>query len=435
MTSEKASRSKTASTDGIQDAGEARLRFLLGQMPGILWTTDEELRLTSTVGTGLSAMKSRPNQELGRRIGDLFPTNPEPEAAHRRALAGSSAAYETSYKGRVVSCHVDPLVDEDSKVVGVVGVAVDITDARDAENRLAARFATTRVLAECATFAEAAPRVLETLCTGLGWDAGAVWEPDGEVRVLRCRQVWQPLGTPPLESLEMSRRIVLPECVGLPGRVWRNGEVEWVADVGPDGRCPRGLIAAAEGLHATCGFAVRVDHEVRAVLEIFSRSVRPEDRATLDMLADVGFQMGQFLVRVRAVEELARSQAQLAQAQKIAHLGSWEWDIVKNRVLWSDELYRIFGLAPQSVVVSYDFFLDRVHPEDRQRVSDVVAHAVTGHEPHLAFEHRIVRDDGTMRTLSARAELVTDSAGQPIRITGTAQDVTDAPDPQGGRRR
>jgi PAS domain S-box-containing protein len=414
--------------------GEARLRFLLSQMPGILWTTDEELRLTSTVGSGLSAMNSRPNQELGKTIGQLFPTNPTPEAAHRRALAGTSATYETAYKGRVVSCHVDPLVDEHSRVVGVVGVAVDITEARHAENRLAARFAVTRVLAESATFAEAAPRVIETLCTGLGWDGGAVWEPDGGVRVLRCTQVWQPEGAAPFEVLEMSRRIVLPESVGLPGRVWRSGEAEWVTDVGPDGRCPRGAIAASEGLHATCGFSVRVNGDVRAVLEIFSRTVLSEERATLDMLSDVGFQMGQFLVRVHAVEDLARSQKQLSDAEKIAHLGCWEWDIVKNRVVWSDELYRIFGLVPQSVAVSYDFFLERVHPEDRQRVSDSVAQAVTGQQPNMAFEHRIVREDGTVRTLSAHAELVADGTGAPLRLTGTAQDITDGPGLRAVRR-
>ncbi len=409
------------------DTSAAQLRFLLDQIPGVLWTTDLELRLTSSVGSGLAAMKSRPNARLGERIGDLFPTDAEPEAAHRRALAGHSATYVASYKGRIVRCHVDPLLDESGTLMGTVGVSVDVTDARLAELGLATRFAVTRVLSKSATVGEAAPGALETLGLGLDWDAGIVWVTDAEAKVLRCQWTWQKPGTAALEVLGLSRRIVLPPSTGLPGRVWVSGDPDWVEDLVRDGRCPRGGAAIQDGLRSACAFAVRLDADVRAVVELFSRSERPRDEAGVALLADVGLHMGQFLVRVRAAEDLARSRAQLAEAQKIAHMGSWEWDIVADRVAWSDELYRIYGLVPQEASVNYHFFLDRVHPDDRQEVSDVVARAITGRTPHVTYEHRIIREDGAVRRLQARAELVKDATGAPVRLSGTAQDVTDVP--------
>jgi PAS domain S-box-containing protein len=122
--------------------------------------------------------------------------------------------------------------------------------------------------------------------------------------------------------------------------------------------------------------------------------------------------------------DLARAQDHLEEAQHIARLGSWEWDINKDRVSWSDELYRIYGLEPATFVASYDGFLARVHPDDVEPVRQQVTKAVTSGE-RMMFEHRIVRPDGSVRIVAARADVVRGADGRPVRLTGTAQDVTD----------
>ncbi|HYX89254.1 MAG TPA: MASE1 domain-containing protein [Gaiellaceae bacterium] len=114
----------------------------------------------------------------------------------------------------------------------------------------------------------------------------------------------------------------------------------------------------------------------------------------------------------------------LAEAQEVAHLGSWEWDMAADRVTWSDELYRIYGLEPQSLEITYERYLERIHPDDRGQAKAIVAHAAaTGSS--FVFEHRTVLDDGRVRWLQGRGRVLLNDAGKPVRMVGTSQDVTE----------
>lgn len=128
-------------------------------------------------------------------------------------------------------------------------------------------------------------------------------------------------------------------------------------------------------------------------------------------------------VRERTAE-LREGQKLLAEAQNIAHVGSWQWDIEADRISWSDELKRIHGLAPEEFGATLEGFArDHLHPEDRGRVEKLVASAVEGRGP-LAWQHRIVRPDGSVRLLQLHAEVQLGPDGRPARLVGTCQDVT-----------
>jgi len=124
------------------------------------------------------------------------------------------------------------------------------------------------------------------------------------------------------------------------------------------------------------------------------------------------------------LDRVGASEQALAEAQAIAKVGSWEWDIRADVVTWSDELYRIFDLEPQEFAATYEGFLAHVHPEDR---ADVMAsieslfHGVAVSE----YEARIVRAGGREGWISSRGRLVRDDAGEPVRMRGTAQDITE----------
>ena len=106
---------------------------------------------------------------------------------------------------------------------------------------------------------------------------------------------------------------------------------------------------------------------------------------------------------------LLRTASQLSEAQAIAHIGSWEWDVRRDVVTWSDELYRIFGRSPAAGPVTYATYLDAVHPDDREFVDQAVMRAYRDREP-FAFEHRIVRADGAERVLAGRGRVVLEGA-------------------------
>jgi PAS domain S-box-containing protein len=128
--------------------------------------------------------------------------------------------------------------------------------------------------------------------------------------------------------------------------------------------------------------------------------------------------------RKQAEAALRESEKRLAQAQEIAHLGSWEWDIHSDTLFWSDELFRICGLEPGGAAGTYEDFLALVHADDREMVASIIAETMVSGVP-FAFQYRIVRADGSARVLQARGEVALDEAGRPVRLRGTAQDVTD----------
>jgi PAS domain S-box-containing protein len=123
------------------------------------------------------------------------------------------------------------------------------------------------------------------------------------------------------------------------------------------------------------------------------------------------------------ISERKRQEASLAETQQLAHIGSWEVEVASERVTWSDELFRLWGLEPRSGGLSYESFLASIHPEDRPLVEQTVRRA---HEDHLPFvmEHRVPLPDGKVRWIVSRGRMVTDDSGTPIRMQGTAQDIT-----------
>jgi diguanylate cyclase (GGDEF)-like protein/PAS domain S-box-containing protein len=117
-----------------------------------------------------------------------------------------------------------------------------------------------------------------------------------------------------------------------------------------------------------------------------------------------------------------RQEARLAEAQRMAALGSWEWDIASGQLWWSEEIYRIFGLDPQRFQPNYDAFLHAIHPDDRAFVQAAVDAAMEG-TPY-AIDHRIVRPDGSERLVHEQGAVRFDEAGRPRYMRGTVQDIT-----------
>jgi PAS domain S-box-containing protein len=128
--------------------------------------------------------------------------------------------------------------------------------------------------------------------------------------------------------------------------------------------------------------------------------------------------------RKQSEDILRLNEARLREAQGIAHFGNWDWDIVKNVLIWSDEIYRIFGLEPQQFGATYEAFLNSVHPEDRELVERSVNEALCDGR-FYNIDHRIVWPDGSVRVVHERAEVTFDEAGKPIRMIGTVHDITE----------
>ena len=128
--------------------------------------------------------------------------------------------------------------------------------------------------------------------------------------------------------------------------------------------------------------------------------------------------------QIRSREALRESETGLAKAQTIANLGSWELNLERNELKWSDEVFRIFGLVPQQFSATYEAFLDAVHPDDRESVSQAYSDSVKNKASYEII-HRILRPDGTVRVVQELCEHILDEVGNVVRSVGTVFDITE----------
>ncbi len=128
--------------------------------------------------------------------------------------------------------------------------------------------------------------------------------------------------------------------------------------------------------------------------------------------------------RKKIEEELKKKANSLDNAQRIAHIGNWDWDIVKNELFWSDEIYRIFGLNSLEFGATYEAFVNTIHPDDRELVQISVDEALHDNKPY-SIDHRIILPNGSIRIVHEQAEVNFDEAGKALKMVGTVQDITD----------
>ena len=365
---------------------------LLDQVPAAVVATDPAGIVSHWNAHATALYGWTPAEALGRPIGALL-VGP-PDRALGRAILARVAAGETwagefparRKDGSVVPVAVTDaaLRDVDGTPLGLVGVAVDLTARRAAEAALAASEGRYRMLLEQAAdgilVMDPAARFLEVnaqACAMLGY---------ARAELLR-------LGSPDIIAPAdlAARPLVFPES-GAGSRVFERR------------------------LRRRDGTTFPVEASIR----------RLPDGGTQAIIRDI-------TARRAATAALRASEAGLAEAQRIAHVGSWEYDPATGTLRWSDEFFRIAGYPPQSFAPTLEQNLALIHPEDRERVTRLFrASAPRGATTEVDF--RLVRPDGTVRSIHQRAEALRDPDGHPVRRLGVVHDVTEQRELEGRLR-
>jgi PAS domain S-box-containing protein len=142
------------------------------------------------------------------------------------------------------------------------------------------------------------------------------------------------------------------------------------------------------------------------------------------LFQEIGRRLEDALTSLLTFRNLRESERRLEDAQRLSHVGYWERDLATNRYTWSDETYRIFGLPPQQRIVSFGEVQEMLHPGDRELRAAAVAAALRA-GPRYDVEYRVVRPSGEVRFVRSEGDVLRDEAGQPRRVFGTLQDITD----------
>ncbi len=362
---------------------EARVAFIVDHLPAVLWTTDDTLRVTSARGKVLEWLGLSPSAEVGRPLGEILTTRGGDEqviAWHRQALAGETVTFHHEFGDRVFEGVMTSTGGEDLPLE-VVGIALDVTDTASAESEARA---TELRLHEILDHAPV-----------------MILIKDLDLRVTYANEEWEKVTGMTLEGvLGRSALEVLPAAVA--------AEVE---------ANDREVLAIGEA---------------RTFIEKIGRSARERSFEMVKFpLHDsrgsvyaVCAMMREITAQAAMGEELRRRATLLDEAQTMAGLGIWEWDVVNDRRYWSPQLFALLGLDPASgAQAAYEAYLAAVPEDDRELLSSVLA---VGMSEGLTYrvEHRVHRSDGLLRWLRIRGRIDRSDKGTPLRAYGFAQDIT-----------
>jgi len=183
------------------------------------------------------------------------------------------------------------------------GIVRDSTDRKRLETRLTVQYQAARILAESESLEAAAPQLLRAICESLGWNLGQMWVVDRNADLLHWIASYSDSDAP-LEFETASRGRHFVRGAGFPGHIWATGTSQWITDFAQDS-FPRSELAAKSDLRSAVGFPIKLGEEVSAVLEFFSQEPQIPDESSLAVMTAIGNQIGQFIERKRAQQELA----------------------------------------------------------------------------------------------------------------------------------
>ena len=349
------------------------------------------------VNTYAATLFGKDKRELiGQPRAKLFPT----EAAARQwsslekvFLKGGPVYQETSTpfpSGRLwLATTLAPIKNDDGEVEAVVGISRDITAQKKAED----------ALKESQQFIS---RVIDTTP-----DIIYVFDLVDRRSVFGNHQIAESLGYEPGEIQAMGdtllTRLIHPDDL-------QNvlNELEQISED------KTGALFSNE-------YRIRrVDGSWRHILDrktVFMRNADGSARQIVGVAQDI-------TERKKIEEALREKQRLLTEAQRIANFGSWESDVPSGRITWSDEMYRIFGVLQHTFELNSESFINLIHPLDRRAMQEWIGAALAGKHPG-ELDFQIVRPDGTVRFIRGGGETSFDESGRPLRIVGTALDISD----------
>ena len=297
------------------ERSEEKFRLLVESSQDGILAYDKDIRYTLWNKAMEQITGVAGKEVLGKSPFEIFPFlekvgegNSYRETIKGKTIKRSAIPYSIPQTGRYgyFDSSRFPLCDTNGTIIGGMAIIRDVTERVRKERRLNAEHAVTRILSESATLRETSQKILQVLCECLEWNFGSVWMINRKAGVLRCEETWY---IPLLELKEfttVTRQITFSPGIGLPGRVWSSAKPAWIVNVVLDANFPRAPVAAKEGLHAAFAFPILAGNDVIGVIEFFSHEIRNPDEDLLNMIGAIGSQIGQFIKRKEAENQIAK---------------------------------------------------------------------------------------------------------------------------------
>jgi len=377
---------------------------------------------------------------IGKTVEELFAHVPEVVAKHRAIDEDlwrdpGMRSYELLMpaqdgRPRYTLYYKATFSGRDGEVAGLIGTIFDITERKRAEQRQAIEHRVTRLLADSDTLGAAMPGILAAFCESLGLACGARWSMDAKAGGFRCEEVWGTDDERIAAFLAESRRSVYqPGHAGFIRRVLGTGQPLWVTDVAADENFLRGKQAGEAGLRSAFAFPIRLGDHVLGALEFFYRERRPLDEWLLATGMAIGLQIGHFMARKQAEDEMRASEARFRSLTALSSDWYWEQDEQFRLTFMSSLLSERTGLDATSYIGRKRW--DRPALNLTEADWDRHRAQLGRHEPFFDFEMERAGPGGGSVWLSISGEPVFDASGRFRGYRGIGRDITERKRAQG----
>ncbi|MBI2318968.1 MAG: diguanylate cyclase, partial [Betaproteobacteria bacterium] len=314
--------------------GEERFRRLTILTSDTYWEQDEQYRFTLFTGAGKSWVGEMQRKAFGKRRWDMEHLNMS--AADWRAHIAVCEAHQPFQDlelcrieaGKMfwISVSGEPVFDESGAFKGYRGVGKNISARKRAQQLRELEHAVAHCLADADNAQQALKAVIRAICETESWDCGRFFRADTEAGVLRFEEFWGVPGAAIEKFIERSRALTYPLGAGLAGRVWQTGEPVWSDDTSRDPRVLMTALAQESGIHGAFVLPVTSEGKAIGILSFNTREIREPDEGLLQAVRVIGGQIGQFLTRKYAEEDLRQSEERFRRLTMLTSDTYWEQD-------------------------------------------------------------------------------------------------------------
>lgn len=408
----------------------ALLDTLLHTAPVGLGFVDADLRFVR-VNEVLAAMNGVPAEDhLGRRVDEVLnerlAATVVPILTRTLETAQPTPDIEVANQGRHWMISYYPVHDDSGSraVVGVGAVVRDITEQRRIAHELDVRARHLEAVAQLGQRALVSDEFSELVNDGvallveiLGVDF---------VHVLRHEREASEFALEAAYGFEEEPGRRIPDDVSMqPGYALHHRMAVKIEDAASETRFRISPIFASLGVASALTVVIRGPGQPYGTLSTATVLPRAYTAEEIDFVQSMANVLGTAAAKANIDAALRAERERLQLALEAGGMGDWEWDMADDTVSWSDTLFRLFGVDPAGFAGTFDAYVDLVHPDDRQRVRDVVAATLEGQSDSYYIEHRIVHPDSSERWIGANGQIRRDAAGAPFGLIGVAADITD----------
>ena len=418
--------SKRKQAENAQKESFLRLNALLDNIPDAAFIKDKNSVFTAVNKPWATIFNLTPEEFVGKSDFDVVP-----DEYARKLVADDQELIRTQQQQRIearltgregkefwIETIKTPIFNGQGEVVGIAGISRDITERKSVE-RLQASVYRISEAANTAPSLDELYRIIHSSINDLMPAENfyiALYVPSTDL-------IYFPYHTDGVEP-EVEWPPVKPGK-GLTSYVYRTGQPLLVTPEIFNQLEQAGEIELL-GKRPVDWLGVPLSTQKGKIGVMAVQTYRPTERLSesdKDILMFVSTQIAMVIERRQMEDALRTSQANLEDAQRMAHVGSWDWDLLTGDITFSNEFYRMAGLEP-GTITSIDIIVPLIHPEDRDRVLVILDKLMQENQPY-SVDHRIIRPDGVELFVHSQAEVIYNESGQPIRRVGALQDITE----------